>query len=105
MEFTQTIRKTLLTTEKDIRQHWRYASETLKMKKTYVLIIFTLTTFFCFSQQKYKVTYNQLKEYEGLYEYLNNTTLKIAASPVDTILLCIINESRYPSVVDKVFGC
>ena len=46
--------------------------------------------------QKYNVTYPQLKEYEGLYEYRNNTTLKIAASPIDTILLAIINESRYP---------
>lgn len=45
--------------------------------------------------QKYKLTYLKLKEYEGLYQYLNNTTLKIAASPIDTVLLCIINESRY----------
>ena len=37
-----------------------------------------------------------MKEYQGLYEYVNNTTLKIAASPIDTTLLCIINESRYP---------
>jgi CubicO group peptidase (beta-lactamase class C family) len=37
-----------------------------------------------------------LKEYEGLYSYLHGTTLKIAASPIDTTLLCIINESRYP---------
>jgi hypothetical protein len=48
------------------------------------------------SEGKYKVTYQQLKEYEGLYEYINNTTLKIAASPIDTVLLCLINESRYP---------
>jgi CubicO group peptidase (beta-lactamase class C family) len=45
--------------------------------------------------QKYKVTYAQLKEYEGLYEYRNKATLKIAASPIDTVLLAIINESRY----------
>lgn len=55
-----------------------------------------MTTSVCFSQAKYKVTYDQLKEYEGLYEYINNTTLKIAASPIDTSLVCIINESRYP---------
>lgn len=55
-----------------------------------------------YSQKKYSVTYNQLKAYEGVYEYLNHTTLKIAASPVDTTLLCIINESRYPFVaIDK----
>jgi CubicO group peptidase (beta-lactamase class C family) len=65
------------------------------MKKIYLLNISILTTFFCYSQQTYKITYDQLKEYEGLYEYLNNTTLKIAASPKDTILYAIINNSRY----------
>lgn len=54
-----------------------------------------LTTFFCFAQEKHKVTFEQLKEYQGLYQYLNNTTLKIAASPKDTILYAIINESKY----------
>ncbi|NNV54120.1 serine hydrolase domain-containing protein [Limnovirga soli] len=47
-------------------------------------------------EKKYSLSYKELKEYEGLYQYINNTTLKIAASPIDTILLCIINESRYP---------
>ena len=65
------------------------------MKKIYLLTILTLTTFFCFAQAKYKVTYDQLKEYQGLYEYKNNTTLKIAASPVDTILFAVINETKY----------
>lgn len=46
--------------------------------------------------KKHSLSYIELKEYEGLYEYINNTNLKIAASPVDTTLLCIINESRYP---------
>jgi CubicO group peptidase (beta-lactamase class C family) len=67
-----------------------------RMKIIYLLTILTLTTFFCYSQTKYIVTHDQLKEYQGLYEYVNNTTLKIAASPIDTTLLCIINESRYP---------
>jgi CubicO group peptidase (beta-lactamase class C family) len=48
-----------------------------------------------FSQNSQKLSYLQLKEYEGQYEYLNNSTLKIAASPIDTVLLAIINESRY----------
>jgi CubicO group peptidase (beta-lactamase class C family) len=65
------------------------------MKKIYLFAILTLAVLFCFAQQNYKVTYEQLKEYQGLYEYKNNTTLKIAASPVDTILFAIINESRY----------
>ncbi|OAQ41950.1 hypothetical protein A5893_02195 [Pedobacter psychrophilus] len=45
--------------------------------------------------QKYTLTYSQLKEYEGLFEYINNGTLQIAASPKDTILYAIINESKY----------
>ncbi len=45
--------------------------------------------------KKYAVTYEQLKEYQGLYEYFNNTQMKIAASPVDTLLYAIIGESRY----------
>ena len=51
-----------------------------------------------FSQQLYKVTYEQLKEFEGLFEYTNHTTLKIAASPKDTLLYAVINESRYKLV-------
>ncbi len=65
------------------------------MKKTYLLTILIIASFFCEAQEKYKVTYAQLQEYQGLYQYLNNTTLKIAASPKDTILYAIINESKY----------
>ena len=51
---------------------------------------------------KYTVSYEQLRQYEGLYEYLNNSTLKIAASPKDTMLYAIISESRYKlSSVEK----
>jgi CubicO group peptidase (beta-lactamase class C family) len=48
--------------------------------------------------QKYVMSYSQLKQYEGLYAYINNTTLTLAASPIDTILYAIINESRYKLV-------
>src|SRR5215213_2614129 len=65
------------------------------MQKIYLLFVLSLTTLFCFSQQMYKVTYGQLKEFEGLYEYANNSTLKIAASPKDTLLYAVINESKY----------
>ncbi len=65
------------------------------MRKSYSLLILFLTSTVCFSQQKYKVTYSQLKEFEGLYQYVNNTTLKIAASPKDTILYAIIHQSKY----------
>ncbi len=46
--------------------------------------------------KKQVLSYQELKAYEGLYEYIHHTTLKIAASPIDTALLCIINQSRYP---------
>ena len=49
-----------------------------------------------FAQLTYKPTYLQLKEYEGVYEFKNNTTLQIAASPKDTILFAIIHKSNYP---------
>ena len=65
------------------------------MRKIYFLLILFLTSPVCFSQQKYKVSYSQLKEFEGLYQYVNNTTLKIAASPKDTILYAIIHQSKY----------
>jgi CubicO group peptidase (beta-lactamase class C family) len=71
------------------------------MKKNYILLLFLLTIFTSFSQQ-FKATYEQLKEYEGIYEYINKTTLKIAASPKDTTLYAIINESKYKlKAIDK----
>ena len=41
------------------------------------------------------MNYEKLKEYDGLYEYLNNGTIRMGASPKDTILYAIINESKY----------
>src|SRR5687767_682626 len=66
------------------------------MKKTCLLLALSLISQFGFSQPNYKAKYNDLKEFEGLYEYINNTTLKIAASPVDTLLYAIIDKSKYP---------
>ncbi len=43
-----------------------------------------------------KPKYTSLQEYQGVYEYSNNSKLKIAASPKDTLLYAIINQSRYP---------
>jgi len=83
-------------------------SENLKMKKLLIisLIIFKINLVTAQDgnliapkiSKKFSLSYNQLKEYEGLYQYIHHTTLKIAASPIDTSLLCIINESRYPFV-------
>ena len=68
------------------------------MKKTYFLLILFIISQFGFTQQNYRITYDQLKEFEGLYEYINQTTLKIAASPVDTLLYAIIDKSKYPLI-------
>jgi CubicO group peptidase (beta-lactamase class C family) len=38
----------------------------------------------------------RLRQYEGLYEYENGTTLQIAASPADKILFAVISDARYP---------
>jgi len=65
------------------------------MRKLFLLVILSLTSLVTFSQQKDKGRYEQLKEYEGLYENVNNSTLKIAASPKDTLLYAIINQSKY----------
>jgi hypothetical protein len=65
------------------------------MRNTFLLLFLSFTSQFCFSQESYKVNYDQLKEYEGLYEYYNHTTLKMAASPKDTILYAILDKSRY----------
>src|SRR5688572_9825535 len=64
------------------------------MQRLLLFFILLLSFQICFSQQ-YKPAYNQLKEFEGLYEYSNQSTLKIAASPKDTCLFAVINESRY----------
>ncbi len=65
------------------------------MRKTFLLLILLLISVYSSAQQKYKVSYEQLKEYEGLYEYMNHSTLQIAASPKDTLLYAVINESKY----------
>lgn len=66
------------------------------MKNTCSLLALSIIAQFGFSQLNYKVKYNQLREFEGLYEYINHTTLQIAASPIDTLLYAIIDKSKYP---------
>lgn len=72
------------------------------MKKVFLLTTFAFLIASSYSQQAYNITYKQLKDYEGLYEYQNNTTLKIAISPKDSTMYAIINESKYKlSPVEK----
>lgn len=65
------------------------------MQKAILLLVTFFSNFF-FAHGQYKPTYTQLKGLEGLYEYENSTTLKMAASPKDTILYAILGESKYP---------
>src|SRR6185436_5445366 len=37
-----------------------------------------------------------LKEFEGRYEYLSGATIQIAASPRDGVLYAILDEAKYP---------
>jgi CubicO group peptidase (beta-lactamase class C family) len=65
------------------------------MKETGLTSIFLIITFFSFSQQQNKISYSQLKEYEGIYEYPGHLKVSFAASPKDTSLVAIINQSEY----------
>ena len=66
------------------------------MRETYLAFALVFIVLSGFSQQKYKPGYEQLKAFEGIYEYTNHTTLTIAASPKDTLLYAIVNKSKYP---------
>lgn len=46
-------------------------------------------------QSVYKADFRDLKKLEGTYEYIGNTTLRIAASPLDTMLYALIGTARY----------
>jgi CubicO group peptidase (beta-lactamase class C family) len=41
-------------------------------------------------------TYERLLQYQGLYEYVNDTTLRIAASPAEQILYALVFDAKYP---------
>ncbi len=67
------------------------------MKKLLFILLInsTLKGFAQLPVAKYTVSYHQLKQYEGLYDYANNTKMNIAASPRDTLLVAIIDGGRY----------
>ncbi len=65
------------------------------MKKISLLLILSAISAFGFAQQQYTLSFAQLKEYEGLYEYVSHTTLRVAASPRDNQLFLIVNQSKY----------
>lgn len=73
------------------------------MLKIWLFILFiSFQSAICFSQVITQISFRDLKEYEGTYEYVNNSRLQLAASPKDDLLYAIINEVRYPlKNVDK----
>ncbi|MFT6330582.1 MAG: CubicO group peptidase (beta-lactamase class C family) [Bermanella sp.] len=48
------------------------------------------------SSPKEKSDYEKLLEYEGNYEYVDQTTLDIVASELDTTLYAIVDNAKYP---------
>ena len=77
--------------------------------KIYYILTITVLFFIALSTSAVaqKMSYEQRKAYEGLYQYVNHTTLQIAAPPNDTILYAIINQARYalkPKAKDVFFN-
>lgn len=65
------------------------------MKKTGFVFFLLFISFFSFAQKSGKPSYKQLQEYEGVYHYTDHQKVSFAASPKDTILVAIINQSEY----------
>ena len=59
-------------------------------------LIFLILLIIGCSSPKEKSEYDKLLEYEGNYEYVDNTTLDIMASEFDTTLYAVIDKAKYP---------
>ncbi|MGN6530542.1 MAG: serine hydrolase domain-containing protein [Ginsengibacter sp.] len=64
------------------------------MKHLFLASLYSFAFFWSFSQQK-NDAYEKLKDFEGIYEYPNHIKVLFAASPKDTALVAIINQSEY----------
>jgi CubicO group peptidase (beta-lactamase class C family) len=62
------------------------------MKKLLLIIPFLIGC----SSTKEKTEYLSILDYEGKYEYVNNTTLELRASAMDTTLYAVIDNAKYP---------
>jgi CubicO group peptidase (beta-lactamase class C family) len=69
----------------------------MRIAKDVLILLFcaTLPLFIPYGVHAQKITFQSLQAYEGQYQYVNHSTLQIAASPQDTMLYAIINQSRY----------
>ena len=66
------------------------------IKKTIPLFLILVILFIGCSTSKEKSEYERLLDYEGKYEYINNTTLELKVSELDTTLYAVINKAKYP---------
>ncbi len=64
------------------------------MKKRILLMHLTLIISCTMSDEQSH--YHRLLEYEGTYEYINQSTLTLEASELDTILYAVIDGAKYP---------
>ena len=62
------------------------------MNRFYFLILLIVGC----STQEEKSEYEKLLDYEGTYEYVNQSTLNIVASEPDTTLYAVIDKEKYP---------
>ncbi len=63
--------------------------------KNFLLILLVLYTASSFAQKTDTLAYSQLKDYEGVYEYSDHATIKIAAPTYGKVLIGILNQSQY----------
>lgn len=63
-----------------------------QMKKIFLLVPLLIG---CSSAEK-QSEYKKLLDYEGKYEYVDNTTLELKASDFDTTLYAVIDKAKYP---------
>ncbi len=66
-----------------------------KNKKFLFMISMFIVFFGCTSNTEGN-EFEKLAEYEGKYEYSNNTSLAIVASKLDTTLYAVIDKAKYP---------
>jgi len=64
----------------------------IQMKKILLIIPLLIGC----SSTKEKSEYESLFDYEGKYEYVDNTTLELKASAMDTTLYAVIDNAKYP---------
>ena len=66
------------------------------MTRFLLLITVSLLALTGYTQNSYPVTYQALREYEGLYRFMDNSTLTLAASPKDSILYALFHNRPFP---------